>query len=389
MSQSFLVTGRVFMFKKRSHQPKRNEEKEQRSKGFCHSSPLLHFSFSIFLCLCIFVVKDSVFAQTLRVLTHDSFAISEDVITAFTEETGIVLEFLPGGDAGEIVNRAILTKDNPLADVLYGVDNSLLAKAVAEDIFIPYQSPELANVEDGFEFDSTYSVTPIDVGYINFNLDKAYFEENNLALPTDITDLTAEAYKGLTVVQNPATSSPGLGFMLATIARFGEEGDYTWLDFWRELRDNEVLVASGWNDAYYTSFTRYGGDKPIVLSYASSPAAEVIFSDPKVDEAPTLNLFCEKCVYEQIEAVGILKGTQNEEAAKQFVDYMLSERFQTDIPGNMFVYPIVDGIALPAEFEQFSATPSAEQIATLAPDTIETNLQRWLKEWTAVVEQGQ
>lgn len=319
-------------------------------------------------------------AQTLRVLTHDAFAVSEEVIAEFTGETGIVLEFLKAGDAGEIVNRAILTKDNPLADVLYGIDNSLLARAINENIFLPYESPALANVSEQFQFDESFSVTPVNVGYINFNLDKAYFEENNLALPTDITDLTTETYKGLTVVQNPATSSPGLGFMLSTIARFGEEGDYTWLDYWRDLRNNAVLVSSGWNDAYFTSFTRYGGDKPIVLSYATSPSAE---------GGATVNLFCEKCVYEQIEAVGILKGTQNEDAAQKFIDYMLSERFQNDIPGTMFVYPLHNDSILSNEFEQFATRPNREHIARLTSDVVEANLQRWLKEWTMVVEQEQ
>jgi thiamine transport system substrate-binding protein len=345
-----------------------------------YQSDRIRYFFAIFLASCLLPLASSLQAQTLRVLTHDSFAVSEEVIAEFTEQTGITVEFLPAGDAGEVVNRAILTKDNPLADVLYGIDNSLLARAINEDIFLPYQSPALENVVEQFQFDKSFSVTPIDVGYINFNLDKAYFEENDLALPTDLTALATETYQGLTVVQNPATSSPGLGFMLATIVRFGEEGDYTWLDYWRDLRDNEVLVSSGWNDAYYMAFTRYGGDRPIVLSYATSPSAE---------GGATVNLFCEKCVYEQIEAVGILKGTQNEVAAQQFIDFMLSERFQTDIPGNMFVYPVVNDIALPTEFEQYAATPSAEQIARLAPDVIEANLQRWLKEWTAVVEQGQ
>jgi thiamine transport system substrate-binding protein len=372
------------------HYLQRAESQEQRTKSRRQKVEGRKLRFFLFcLWLSALCSLPSALAQTLRVLTHDSFAISEEVIAEFTEQTGIVLEFLPAGDAGEVVNRAILTKDNPLADVLYGIDNSLLARAINEDIFVPYESPALANVAEQFQFDESFSVTPVDVGYINFNLDKAYFEENNLALPTDITDLTIESYKGLTVVQNPATSSPGLGFMLATIVRFGEKGDYAWLDYWRDLRDNDVLVSSGWNDAYYTSFTRYGGDKPIVLSYASSPAAEVIFAEQPLNEAPTLNLFCEQCVYEQIEAVGILKGSQTIEAAQMFIDFMLSEKFQTDIPGNMFVYPVVNDIALPTEFEKYAATPSAEQIARLSPDVIETNLQRWLKEWTAVVEQGQ
>jgi thiamine transport system substrate-binding protein len=358
------------MFRKYSRQLTGGKRKEEGGRRLA-----LFFLFSF-----LFPPFSSLHAQTLRVLTHDSFAISEDVVAAFTEETGISVEFLPAGDAGEIVNRAILTKDNLLADVLYGIDNSLLARAMNEDIFTPYESPELMNIPDGLEFDPTHSVTPVDVGYINFNLDKAYFEENNLALPTDITDLTTQTYQGLTVVQNPATSSPGLGFMLATIARFGEAGEYTWLAYWRDLRENDVQVSSGWSEAYTVSFTRYGGDRPIVLSYATSPSAE---------DGATINLFCNKCVYEQIEAVGILKGTQNEQAAQQFIDFMLSPEFQTDIPGNMFVYPVVDNIPLPETFKQFAATPTQEQIARLTPDVIEANVQRWLKEWTAVVEQGQ
>jgi thiamine transport system substrate-binding protein len=374
---SSLVIREEFMFKKRSHQLSAisyqlRKRKRQEARG---KSLSMFFLFSFLLS-----PFSSPYAQTLRVLTHDSFAVSQDIVDEFTAQTGITLEFLPAGDAGEVVNRAILTKENPLADVLYGIDNSLLARAVNEDIFIPYQSLELTTIPEQFQFDEKYYLTPVDVGYINFNLDKAYFEEKNLALPTNIAELTTEPYKGLTVIQNPATSSTGLGFILATIARFGEEGDYTWLDYWRDLRENDVQVTSGWSEAYYTSFTRYGGDRPIVLSYASSPSAE---------GGATVNLFCDLCVYEQIEAVGILKGSKNVEAAQTFIDFMVSEKFQSDVPGQMFVYPVVEGVQLPSEFEQFAAKPSLEQIARLTPNVIEVNLQRWLKEWTAVIEQGQ
>ena len=331
------------------------------------------------------------FAQTLTVLTHDSFAISEEVIEAFTEQTGVEVEFLPAGDAGEVVNRAILTKDNPLGDVLYGIDNSLLARAVNEDIFEPYLSPALNGVNARYLFDDMGFVTPIDVGFVNFNIDKAYFEEAGVEPPSDISQLTENMYRGLAVVQNPATSSPGLAFMLTTIARFGtdsdSEGETTWLDYWAGLRDNDVLVSSGWSDSYYTSFTRYGGDKPIVLSYASSPAAEVMFAEETLEDAPTSNLFCETCVYQQIEAAGILKGTENLEAAQSFVDFMLSEAFQSDIAPNMFVYPAVEGVTLPTEFEQYSQIPTPEQTANL-PEGTEENLQTWLSQWTQVVEQG-
>ncbi len=325
----------------------------------------------------------SVSAQTLTVLTHNSFTVSEELIAAFTEETGIEVEFVQGGDAGETVNRAILTKNNPLADVLYGVDNNLIARAADEGIFEPYESSRLDAVPGDYLFADTL-VTPIDVGYVNFNYDKAYFAENNLAMPENISQLTEEPYRGLTVVQNPASSSPGLAFMLATIAKFGEG----WLDYWAALRDNDVQVTDGWEGAYYTSFTQYGGDRPIVLSYATSPAAEVVFAEQELDDAPTANLFCESCVYRQIEAAGILAGTDNLEAAQQFIDFMLSARFQEDIPLNMYVYPVIENAALPDVFEQYAQTPSPEQIATLPPEEVEANLSDWLDAWTQVVQQG-
>ena len=175
--------------------------------------------------------------------------------------------------------------------------------------------------------------------------------------------------------------------MLTTIARFGEAGDYTWLHYWADLRDNDLKIVAGWNEAYYTAFSHYGGDRPIVLSYATSPAAELMFSETPVDEPPTSNLLCNQCAFEQIEAVGILNGTKNPEAAQQFIDFMMDQTFQTDIAPNMFVYPAVEGITLPEAFS-FSPIPTPEQTATLPSETIEANLKTWLKAWSEVVEQG-
>lgn len=335
------------------------------------------------LLLLLFFALSLANAQPLTVLTHNSFTLSEEVIATFTEETGIEIEFVQGGDAGETVNRAILTKNNPLADVLYGVDNNLIARAANEDIFEPYESPALSGVPDDYLFANNL-VTPVDVGFVNFNYDKAYFAENGVNVPETLEQLTEEAYRGLTVVQNPASSSPGLAFMLATIAKFGDG----WLDYWAALRDNDVQVTEGWEDAYYTSFSQYGGDRPIVLSYATSPAAEVVFAEEELSDAPTGNLFCETCVYRQVEAVGVLKGTDNLEAAQRFVDFMLSAQVQEDIPLNMYVYPALESAALPEVFEQYAQIPSSEQVATLGPQEVEANLSDWLNAWTQVVQQG-
>lgn len=350
-------------------------------------APWLRWTRSLAACALACVLATAA-AQSLTMLVHDSFAISEDVIAAFTEQTGIDVEILPAGDAGAVVNRAILTRANPIADLLYGVDNSLLGRAADADLFVPYASPRLEQVPDRFVFDPAHRVTPIDVGYVNFNWDKAWFAAEGVAPPTDLTDLVTEPYRDLTVVTDPTSSSPGLAFMLTTIARFGEGGDGDWLDFWADLRQHGVLVVSGWSDAYYSAFTRYGGDRPIVLSYATSPAAEVIFAEEPLDEAPTGNLFCDRCVWRQIEAVGILAGSDNDEEAQALIDFMLSETFQADIPLNMFVYPVIEDVALPDAFVRFAPVPTEAQIASLDTDRIFAQVQTWLEQWTAVVQQG-
>jgi thiamine transport system substrate-binding protein len=293
--------------------------------------------------------------------------------------------FVEGGDAGETVNRAILTRDAPLADLLFGVDNSLIARAEAADLFEPYESPLLERVPEQYRFGTGGSVTPVTVGFVNFNYDHAWFEAEGVAPPTDLEALTDPAYRSLSVVASPVSSSPGLAFMLTTIERFGEEG---WLTFWAALRDNDLLVTSGWSDAYYTDFSPYGGDRPLVLSYATSPAAEVYFAEEALDEAPTANLFCERCVYRQIEGVGILHGTAQREAAERFVDFMLSRSFQEDIPLTMFVYPASAEAALPEVFTRLGEVPGEREVASVPPEEIEANLDRWLDAWTAVVEQG-
>ena len=326
-------------------------------------------------------------AESVTVLTHDSFAVSRSVIDAFTAETGIEVRFVAGGDAGATLNRAILTRDRPVADVLFGVDEGMLSRALAADLFEPHQSPERVHVDPVYDLPAFGDhVTPIDAGFVTFNLDRAWFEADGRALPTSLDDLADPAYADLTVVMDPATSSPGLAFVLGTIGVYGEDG---WLEYWASLRDNGLAVRSGWSDAYYTAFSRYGGDRPIVLSYASSPAAEVLFSDdPDADEAPTANLRCAGCSVRQIETAGVLRGAANPEAARAFVDFMLSETFQADVPLQMFVYPVRAGTPLPATFESFAEVPDAQELAPL-PSALEAEqIERWLDQWTEVVLRG-
>lgn len=338
-------------------------------------------------------------AQRITVLTHNSFALPKELVNDFTSETGIEVVFLPAGDAGEVVNRAILTKARPLADLLYGVDDSLIERARNEGIFEPYSSPKLENVAPEFRFSNDGLVTPVNVGYVIPNLDRDWFAKADLALPSLLEQLAEPAFRDLLVVENPATSSPGLAFLIATVARFGDaeagvrasadstfDGD--WLDYWAALRDNGVSVADGWTDAYYTLFSANGGDRPLVVSYLTSPAAEVIFAEEPLDESPTANLECGGCAYRQVEAIGILKGTKQRAAAEAFVDFMLSDAVQEAIPMAMFVNPVVSGTPLPVEFERFAQIEPDVVATTLPSDVVQAQQRRWLREWTAVVLQG-
>ncbi len=320
--------------------------------------------------------------QTLTVMTHDSFAVSEDVITQFEEENGIAVEFLLSGDAGSALNRAILSKDKPVADVLYGVDNTFLSRALEEGVYEPYESPQLENVPDRFEIAPDNLALPVDYGDVCINYDKGYFEENDLDLPQSLEDLAEPAYKGLLVVENPATSSPGLAFMLATIAEFGSDG---YLDYWMRLRENGVVVVNDWETAYYINFSGSSGQgpQPMVVSYGTSPAAEVIFAEEELDEAPTASLVGDNMCYRQIEFVGILKGTTQRSMAENFIDFMLGETFQEDIPLNMFVFPVNENADLPDEFVEYIQVP--DNPASLPLDEIRENRKEWIEGWREVM----
>jgi thiamine transport system substrate-binding protein len=318
----------------------------------------------------------------LTIMTHDSFEISEDVIAAFEEEHNAEVEILPSGDAGLMVNQAILSKENPLADVLYGVDNTLLSRALEAGIFEPYESPILEEIPDRLDLDPEHRALPVDYGDVCLNYDKTWFADEGIAPPSGLEDLTAPEYAGLAVAENPASSSPGLAFMLTTIAAFGESGDYTWIDYWADLRENDVLITDGWSEAYYEHFTYPSeeGTRPIVVSYASSPPAEVYFAEEELEEAPTGVVTSEGSCFRQIEFVGILEGTPNRVLAEAWVDFMLSETFQEDIPLHMFVFPANENAELPEVFARFAVIP--DQPAEVAPEAIEANRDDWIEAWT-------
>ncbi len=324
---------------------------------------------------------DSANPRALTVMTHDSFAASEGVIREFEQANNVKITFLKSGDAGAALNKAILSKDAPLADVFYGIDNTFLSRALDAGIFESYASPQLANLTPGFDLDPKNRALPVDYGDVCINYSKAFFAKNGLPVPASLDDLLKPEYNGMLVVENPTTSSPGLAFLLATIAQYGDPG---YLDYWKALKANGLVVVDGWETAYYTNFSGSSGNgpQPMVVSYASSPAAEVVFASSPLDDAPTASITAPGTCFRQIEFVGILAGTPNRALAEKFVDFMLSVLFQEDMPLNMFVYPVNASAKLPDAFLKYAAVATSP---AAAPESLATSRETWLQAWTEAI----
>ncbi|MGI9609360.1 MAG: thiamine ABC transporter substrate-binding protein [Acidimicrobiia bacterium] len=319
--------------------------------------------------------------EQLILLTHDSFAVPEEVLDEFTAMSGIEVEILRGGDAGTMVNQAILTKDNPIADVLFGVDNTFASRAIDEGIFSSHEAIGLDQVPEAFLVDSEHRITPIDFGDVCLNYDRTEIPDESA--PAGLSELVDDQYHGKIVVQDPATSSPGLAFLLATVAAFPEGADYDWQDYWTDLVANDVAVTSGWEEAYYGSFSGGAGEgtRPLVVSYASSPPAEIIFAEEPLTDTTTAAM-TEGC-FRQIEFAGVLSGSGHEDAAGMLIDFMLTQSFQESLPLNMFVFPVLSTAQLPPEFVQYTSVP--DNPLTMTIEEIGAGRDDWIRAWTELV----
>ncbi len=319
-------------------------------------------------------------ADDLRVLVHSSFSLPKPLLAQFETDSGIKLAIIKGGDAGEMLNKLILTKAQPIADVVFGVDNALVVKAMAANVLETYTgaaSQRAAVVSLGGPSNNAF--LPVDYGYVTLNYDRAWFAKQGLALPKTLFDLTLPAYQNLVAVQNPATSSAGYAFMLATVAGLGEEPAFDW---WARMRANGLKVTKGWSEAYYTEFTRNGGARPLVVSYAASPAAEVFYSKEKITEPPTGSLSLKGGVFRQVEGVAIVKGSTQTVAASKFMEFLRSPAVQQALQTSMWMFPVEAGAAR-VEVMRHAVEPAAFDNPT--PETIAAKGNDWVSRWTRVV----
>lgn len=314
--------------------------------------------------------------KTLVIATHDSWAMTKEVMAEFTKETGITVKTQQHGDAGELTNKLVLTKDHPLADGVFGIDNTFASRAVDEGVLQKYDAKQPASAKQfALDGDAAHYLTPIDYGDVCVNVDDTWFNRRHLAPPKTFDDLTKPAYKGLLVTPGATTSSPGLAFLVATIGTYGDG----WQDYWKKLVANGVKIDSGWEDAYTVDFTAGGGhgDRPIVVSYSSSPP----FTVPKGADKPTTSALLDTC-FRQVEYAGVLKGAKNPKGAQEFIDFMLRKQFQAALPENMYVYPVDTTVGLPADWAKWA--PVSPHPVPMSAADITAHRTEWLRDWRDV-----
>lgn len=315
--------------------------------------------------------------DTVTVVTHDSFTLPDELVAAFEKDTGQTLSIVSSGDGGELVNKLVLTKDAPLGDAVFGVDNSFASRVLTEGVIDLSTEITLPEGADQYVVDGSPALAPIDFGEVCVNVDTAWFSVSGLTPPASFEDLLKPEYKNFFVAINPTTSSTGMAFLLATVGHFGVAG---FADYWKGLVANGTRIDEGWSDAYYTDFTAggEGGAYPIVVSYSSSPAA-TLTEDGTASTTAALHATATR----QVEYAGVLAGAANPEGAKAFVQWMLSTPVQAAIPESMYMYPVNPEAQVPEDLQRFGA-PSESPIVVDAA-AIAANRESWLATWTEAV----
>jgi len=331
---------------------------------------------------------------TVTLVTTNSFAISDDAVAAFEAQTGLTLNIVPVGSAGVLANQLVLTRDHPLGDAFFGVDNTFASRLIDHDVAAPFTGSGLSENAQTFAFEE-YGLVPITQGDVCLNIDLEWFAQHpEVAAPQHLIDLLDPRLAGKAVIMNPATSSPGMAFLLATIAEFGDGelgtagnwqppadtssafGAEDWQSYWHQLLANDALIVDSWSQGYFSDFSGAGegGTRPIVLSYASSPASTLNADGT----ASTTAALLDTC-FLQVEFAGVLQGAANPAGAQQLIEFLSGPEFQSEIPEQMWVYPIDTAAELPTNWAQFTTRP--DNPLYLGTQVIEQNRERWLEEW--------
>lgn len=343
---------------------------------------------SLVLLLFLLVTVTTVTGQNnvLDVLVYDSYAVSEELVLRFEAANDVKLQFIEAGDGTELLNRAILTAEAPIADVIVGINSVLVNRALVNNLLESYESPYLSEIDAIYQTDPENRALPFNHGAVCINYDTEFFSTHELKVPTTLEELVDPVYSGMLAIENPISSTPGLAFMLMTIDVLGEDG---YLFFWEDLLENGAEIVPDWSTAYYTNFTAGGGGgyQPMVVSYDASPAAVPFYAEEPMDEAPTASILADDMCIEMIEYAGILKGSDQVELAQKFIDALLSAEWQSDLPAQMFVYPVNGTATIPELFETFA--PQPVNPVRMDPAIVAVNYEKWLQAWAESIRINQ
>lgn len=295
-------------------------------------------------------------SKEIILVSYDAFTPAEGIFDDFTAAYGPKVKVVTAGDTGSMVSKAILTSGNPEGDVMFGIDNTFLSRAKLGKVLEEY--------------------TPVDEGDVCVNYDKTWFTSRGITPPATLEDFIKPKYKNLLVVEDPVNSAPGFAFLLATIEHFGEG---RWQNYWKQLKANGVRVANDWTAAYTIDFSGSSGKGayPLVVSYGTSPAAEVLYAATPTTDAPTGVI--EATCFHSTEYVGVMRGTKNSEMARKLVEYLLDKKFQESMPTSLFVFPVNESAVLPEVFVKHAVRPATSK--TLAPELIEKSRDGWIDAW--------
>ena len=311
-------------------------------------------------------ISFSIYAEKLTVYTYDSF-VSEwgpgpIIEKIFEEKHNADVEFVAVDSAATLLNKVILEGDTSKADIVLGLDMNLFDLAEQSELFTTHNINDINNLINlPLKWESNKFV-PYNYGYFSF-----VYNEANLETPPKSMDELINSTNARIVIQDPRTSTPGLGLLTWMKALYGDKAG----DEWKKLNKKIISVTKGWTDAYYNFFM--AGEADMVLSYTTSPAAHIMFEERYDILATTF----EEGNYITIEFAGILNNSQNKDLANKFLNFMLSEEFQSVIPSTNIMYPVTNIKDLPEAFDKLNV-PNFIQ---MDPKEINKNKEKWIDEW--------
>tara|TARA_B100002003_G_scaffold41031_1_gene36592 strand:+ start:196 stop:1191 length:996 start_codon:yes stop_codon:yes gene_type:complete len=305
-------------------------------------------------------------ANTLTIYTYASF-VSEwgpgpIIKKKFEDKFKIHLEFVTVDSAATLLTKVILEGSSTKADIVLGLDMNLLDEANKSNLFFKHSLEHLINIIDlPIEWESE-NFTPYNYGYFAFVYNNKKFTNPPNSMEELINNTDARI-----VIQDPRTSTPGLGLLTWIKAIYGNKAG----DAWEKLNKKIISVTKGWTDAYYNIFL--AGEADMVLSYTTSPAAHIMFENNYDYSAINFS----EGNYITIEFAGILKSSKNKLLAKKFLRFMLTEDFQSIIPLTNIMYPVIKINDLPEAYKSLEIP----KVLQIDPTIINTNKEDWIEEW--------